>query len=370
MPASPDLFGILDVVKLLTAPVGLQDAHVDGFSWAKAGLSYPDTTKLTAEEWNRIIGNLRRLAIGSGLDISTLDPASPDLLRTVVSAYIASAITGSFQGLFEANVEEIAAELAAVSGFIDAIAEALPDGVLLGAANLSDLTDVEAARDNLDVYSKGEADDAVQTLTNKTLTEPIITLQQGSNVSPTDEGHIEWDHNNNAIVVGTGGATKVFAGLPAGVAAGDLLYVSGTRTLARLPKGSARQFLKMNFGVSAPEWVTGVSHFVSAEQTITVAGALTIAHGRGAAPDFVFPFLICKTTQYGYAVGDIVPVNLALNSSASGANGGQALTWDATNIYVRFNDTAAGTYVVVRKDTGSAVAQITNANWRLILKAF
>ena len=39
-------------------------------------------------------------------------------------------------------------------------------------------------------------------------------------------------------------------------AAGDMLYASAADTLARLQKGSPKQFLKMNAGGTAPEWVT------------------------------------------------------------------------------------------------------------------
>jgi fibronectin-binding autotransporter adhesin len=38
--------------------------------------------------------------------------------------------------------------------------------------------------------------------------------------------------------------------------AGDLLYATGTTTLAKLAKGTASQTLKMNSGATAPEWVT------------------------------------------------------------------------------------------------------------------
>jgi hypothetical protein len=39
-------------------------------------------------------------------------------------------------------------------------------------------------------------------------------------------------------------------------AIGDILYADSTSTLAKLPKGTAYQFLQMNAGVTAPEWVS------------------------------------------------------------------------------------------------------------------
>ncbi|RWE62978.1 MAG: hypothetical protein EOS24_05015 [Mesorhizobium sp.] len=97
--AAPDLFGILDVVKKLTAPPGLETAHVDGFSWARNGLSYGDSTKLTADDWNRIIANLRVVLIGSGVDLSTLDPADPELVKTVLQLYLGMAVTDILSGV-------------------------------------------------------------------------------------------------------------------------------------------------------------------------------------------------------------------------------------------------------------------------------
>lgn len=47
-----------------------------------------------------------------------------------------------------------------------------------------------------------------QTLTNKTLTEPTLTLKQGASVAPTAEGDIQWDTDDNLIKIGTGGSTK------------------------------------------------------------------------------------------------------------------------------------------------------------------
>ena len=38
--------------------------------------------------------------------------------------------------------------------------------------------------------------------------------------------------------------------------AGDILYATGSTTLAKLAKGTAGQYLKMNSGASAPEWAT------------------------------------------------------------------------------------------------------------------
>ena len=79
------------------------------------------------------------------------------------------------------------------------------------------------------------------------------------------------------LAVGDGGT-----GLT-GVTAGDILYASGTDTIAKLAKGSANQVLAMNSGATAPEWVaatTGDITGVTAGDGITgggVSGTVDVA---------------------------------------------------------------------------------------------
>ena len=49
------------------------------------------------------------------------------------------------------------------------------------------------------------------TLTTATVTEPTLTLKQDTAPTPTAEGDIRWDTNDNRIVVGDGAATNVFS---------------------------------------------------------------------------------------------------------------------------------------------------------------
>ncbi len=52
---------------------------------------------------------------------------------------------------------------------------------------------------------------ATQTLTNKTLTAPTLTLAGGTAPTPTAEGDIQWDTDDNTIKVGDGTGTKTFS---------------------------------------------------------------------------------------------------------------------------------------------------------------
>lgn len=170
MPA-PDLFGPLDSVKRLTAPAGFAAAHVDGFSWVKLGLDDTDTTKLTPDDWNRIIAQFRALLIDSGLNLAALDPASVYLLRDVLAAKIVAL----GPTVITANAAAIATALAGVSAFVAAVVAAVPAN--LNASNLVSgtvpdarlsftvstfirtlLDDIDAAtaRGTISVYSQAE----------------------------------------------------------------------------------------------------------------------------------------------------------------------------------------------------------------------
>jgi len=101
--------------------------------------------------------------------------------------------------------------------------------------------------------------DTTDTLTNKTLTTPTITLKQGAAPAPTAEGDIQWDTDDNVLVIGDGAATKTFLPIPASTAAGDIEYYNAAKVKARLAKGTAGKILTMNAGATAPEWADAPS---------------------------------------------------------------------------------------------------------------
>ena len=63
-------------------------------------------------------------------------------------------------------------------------------------------------------------------------------------------------------------------------AAGDILYATGATTLAKLAKGSGEDTLKMNSGATAPEWVTvaaGSSDYVKLATVSALATATSVS---------------------------------------------------------------------------------------------
>lgn len=110
---------------------------------------------------------------------------------------------------------------------------------------------------------------------------------------------------------------------------------------------------------------SSLKRFVSAEQTITAAGALTIPHGLGAKPFLVVGSIICKTAELGYAVADEPIVGLGFADAASSY--GVSVIADATNLNIRYGS-QANVFIVGNKGTG-AINGITLANWRFKLSA-
>lgn len=102
-----------------------------------------------------------------------------------------------------------------------------------------------------------------QTFTDKTLTQPVIILKQGAAEAPTAEGDIRWDTDDNVLLVGDGAATQIFAPIPSGMTADDLIGASGAKSFQRIPKGTFRQFLRMNGAGDGQEWAG--SGFLSLE---------------------------------------------------------------------------------------------------------
>ncbi|WP_376704675.1 hypothetical protein RQ479_07990 [Mesorhizobium sp. ISC25] len=348
--AAPDLFGILDVVKKLTPPAGMGTAHVDGFSWARNGLSYGDSTKLTADDWNRIIANLRVVLIASGADLASLDPADPALLKTVLELYLGAAVTDILSGvdvggygmmakaIYDANNDgliDIDHGGTGASSLIDAadnLSAMSSDIASAATTDLGDATGINVRITGTDAISSfGSAPaGAIRRLTFAaalTLTHDpaslillggadLVTeagdtawmqslgagnwrmlgffrasgaalssiLRQGSNPLPTIEGDLRWDTDDNILVAGDGAGQKLFLSAPAGLVAGDVLYATAPKVLARLPKGAARRALRMNAAATAPEYGggNGLPDAVLEDQKASGVSGGSSAPGNGA----------------------------------------------------------------------------------------
>lgn len=108
--------------------------------------------------------------------------------------------------------------------------------------------------------------------------------------------------------------------------------------------------------------------FESSQQTISNAGLLTIAHGLGVKPKLYLVVLQCTTAELGYSIGDEVMAPQTRSTASGGGERGISMVPDATNINIRYAATASP-FELLNKTTG-VVASATNANWRLVVRAW
>jgi hypothetical protein len=104
--------------------------------------------------------------------------------------------------------------------------------------------------------------------------------------------------------------------------------------------------------------------FVSAAQTITNSGTLTMAHSLAATPDMMQVYLRNVTAEYGYTEGE----ELLLGGYQNNANGGVQVRADGTNIYAVMGSDGIG--ILRANATTGAPTGITNGSWALIFKGW
>ncbi len=105
--------------------------------------------------------------------------------------------------------------------------------------------------------------------------------------------------------------------------------------------------------------------FESSQQTITSGGSLTLAHGLGVQPKHYAAFVQCVTAEFGYSIGQEMPMTIEYGGTAASA---MAIVPDATNINIRFGN-ASPVFAAANFTTGAQVS-LTNANWKLVVRAW
>jgi hypothetical protein len=160
---------------------------------------------------------------------------------------------------------------------------------------------------------------------------------------------------NAGKIVTTNGTTASWAAL----------YFQTAATSAELKTGTDNAKVATASGLLAAQGFT--AYFQSSDQTITSAGALTIAHGLGRVPVKLTGHIKNVTAEAGYVTGDVIETAIIYNSAAS-AIYGAVLTCDATNIYVRFSSPTT-VFFGVNKGNGAGNS-FTNANWSFLVRAF
>ncbi|TIR91896.1 MAG: hypothetical protein E5X08_16805 [Mesorhizobium sp.] len=105
--------------------------------------------------------------------------------------------------------------------------------------------------------------------------------------------------------------------------------------------------------------------YESPQQTITVGGTLTLAHGLGAKPKEYDVFLVCQTAEFGYSIGQEIKESMGLTTS----NLGVTIVPDAANMNVKFGSSSPPVFSALNFSTGASVS-LTNANWKMVVRAW
>lgn len=122
-------------------------------------------------------------------------------------------------------------------------------------------------------------------------------------------------------------------------------------------------------GAGGGAWSTATAvlteKFTSADQVITSAGTLTLAHGLAAVPIVIVVQLICQVAEGGYSINDVL---FHSTSSQSAGTEGIQITIDATNLTIIYGSNAT-VFDILNKGTGVSF-DATNASWQLRVSAY
>lgn len=113
-------------------------------------------------------------------------------------------------------------------------------------------------------------------------------------------------------------------------------------------------------------WITesGTPYrFISADQTITPGGTLTLAHGLAKAPQKFTVQLVCQTSEHGYTAGQIRNTVVGQFASATDNSLGVEIVADATNLNCRYGSNVPA-FTAQNFGTGTFTG-LTDGNWKL-----
>lgn len=178
----------------------------------------------------------------------------------------------------------------------------------------------------------------------------------------------------------TGVITTVAEGGAGAADSADVYYSTAARTNVACRVVGFVEYTQATAGTyaTAPSKIQGASgglvplvslpfsaSYASPNQTITLAGALSLTHSLGGMPTLVQTRLKCVTAEGGYSIGDEVIFNAQGDYDGSAARGISVVP-TSTTVEVRYSSNG---FQIVRKDTGGLLS-ITAANWSLIVRAW
>lgn len=289
-------------------------------------------------------------AASSTLTGATLAPNVLASSLTSVGTLSALSVTATIIGSISGNAATVTTN-ANLTGAVTSVGNATSLGSFTSAdlaAAITDETGTGAA-----VFS---ASPSLVTPLLGTPTSGVLTNCTGTAAGLT-AGNVTTNANLTGPVTSVGNATSVTAD----AITNTMLANMATQTFkGRTTAGTGDP---EDLSLAQLQAALSVDEFTSANQVITSAGALTLAHGLGRTPHNFELFLVNAVAELGYTIGNAV----AFGYATLGNNQGVAVTADGTNIYVRYGSSAS-VFNLPNKATG-AVSNITPASWRLRIYA-
>lgn len=154
--------------------------------------------------------------------------------------------------------------------------------------------------------------------------------------------------------------------------------VADDRLPARLQSGSALSLVDQpdaEAGVENTKAMTALrtkqqidarlKRYTSGEISIIISSLTTLTHDLGAEPGSMQAYLVCKTAELGYSVGDKVKLGGAAWDGAGSDLYGVQLAKNSTSIFVSF----ANHVPYIARKTGGTGVYVTAANWRVVVEA-
>lgn len=172
-----------------------------------------------------------------------------------------------------------------------------------------------------------------QTLTNKTLTTPTLVLRQSTNPTPTAEGEIWWDTDDDTLVVGTGSGQKIFRSggwillgdtTVSSATSHDVINIPAAASIVEItfanvaPSNNATNFFIRTSANNGSSYDSGASDY-DYNNLISTTGGSVIEAGAAAQS------AVALTTAIGNAAGRDISGTLRIYNP--GSAGRTSMTW-------------------------------------------
>lgn len=214
------------------------------------------------------------------------------------------------------------------------------------------------------------------TTLDNTFLNTIITALEVANLAPGTPGQVlmttagptvAWGTFSTGlpVITGVGDALKLIQVNAAGAAYELIARAALPIAIAQLTGGTNGNFSRWSGGGAV--WSGGTAALVQNPAPATATNTPLGPHGLTGLPDAIVGLAKCLTTDAGYAVGDVVPLDSIVTSSGGFDWPAYTIQVDATNVSIVSGTLpGSGKYLISTKSTG-ALTDFTQAKWEILV---